>query len=458
MNRKLTFSVDDESSDIIKRYEQFLSGKATGYFDVDELESIVEYYLQHGRTKDCTKVLEFGLKLHPNNNALKTKRAKIYLATGDDKKAFRILNKLTETNDYEVIILKIEVLVKQDRFDEAHLLCKKIIEEETVELDSVYLDIAFIYLGQGLFNMALKLLERGDVENNRNIDLLFELAFCYEQNDDYEKAIQTYNRIIDIDSYTDEAWFNLGQIYFALQDFPKALEAYEFALTIDENDSLTCLQKGHVHFQLDQFELAIESYLDYKKMTSNIWETEIFIAECYERMERYEESILYYQQSLDSHPNNFDAFTGIGICLLEQEKFGESKIYIERALEIDKDASDAWVYLAEVFIGLEETENALEAYLKSVSIEYAQPDTLMAIANIYLEDGVYNSALRYYLEAQSLDNTLEHIDLFIGVAHFKNENILDAIPYLHKAVIENEHAAEMFLELCPEAIETLFVK
>ncbi len=86
MGRKLSYSVDDESNDIVKRYEQFLSGKATGYFDVEELENIVEYYLRHGRTKDCTKALELGLQLHPNNNALKTKRAKIYLATGDKKK------------------------------------------------------------------------------------------------------------------------------------------------------------------------------------------------------------------------------------------------------------------------------------------------------------------------------------------------------------------------------------
>jgi len=457
MSRKLSFSVDDESSDIIQRYEQFLTGGATGYFDVEELESIVEFYLRRGRTKDCSKALEFGLQLHPNSNALKTKRAKIYLATGDNKKAFRILDSLTETNDYEVVLLKIEVLIKMNRFHDAKILSRQLLTEETTDLDNVCLDIAFIYLSRGEYAEALELLEKGDAIDGGNVDLLFELAFCYEQNEDYEKAIKTYNRILDIDSYTDEAWFNLGQIYFALQEFPKALEAYDFALTIDDNDSLTCLQKGHVHFQLDQFEKAIESYLEYKKMTSNIWETEIFIAECYEKMERYDESIAYYQQSLDAQPKNYDALTGIGICLLEQEKFAESKAFIERALAIDAEASDAWVYLAEALIGLDDTDNALLAYLKSISLDYNQADTLMAIANIYLEKGEYNTALRYYLDAQEQDDTLEYIDLFIGVAHFKNDNIIESIPYLQKAVRENEQAAELFLELCPEAIDTLLL-
>lgn len=457
MSRKLSYSVDDESIDIIKRYEQFLSGSASGYFDVEELESIVEYYLRHGRTKDCAKALELGLQLHPNSNALKTKRAKIFLATGDEQKAFRILNSLTETNDYEVVLLKIEVLIKMNRFMEAQVLSNQLLFEETEDLDNVCLDIAFIYLGRGEYQKALELLKKGDQHNDGNIDLLFELAFCYEQDNDYEEAITVYNRIIDIDSYTDEAWFNLGQIYFALQNFPKALEAYDFALTIDENDSLTCLQKGHVHFQLDQFDLAIESYLEYKRMTSNIWETDIFIAECYEKLERYEESITYYQQSLDVHPKNYDALTGIGICMLELERFTESKTYLDQAMELDSSASDVWVYLAEAYIGLDDTENALVAYLKSINIDYNQADTLMAIANIYLEKGEYNLALKFYRDAQIQDKDLEYINLFIGVAYFKNGNILDAIPYLQTAVRENEQAAELFLELCPEAIDTLLL-
>ena len=217
MSRKLSLPVDDESSDIVKRYEQFLSGKATGYFDVEELEAIVEFYLRRGRTKDCNKALELGQQLHPNSIALKTKRAKIYLATGDDKKAFRILESLAESTDYEVMLLKTEIMLKLEQPEEARKLCAKIIAEETDDIDNVCLDLAYIYLGLAEYEMALELLEKGDEYNPSNPDLLFELAFCYEQNENYIKAIATYNRIIDIDSYSNEAWFNLGQLYFALQ-------------------------------------------------------------------------------------------------------------------------------------------------------------------------------------------------------------------------------------------------
>jgi len=458
MSRKLSFPIDEESSEVVKRYEQFLSGTAPGYFDVEELENIIEYYLRRGRTKDCTKAIELGLQLHPKNNTLKTKRAKIYLATGDDQKAFRVLDSLTETTDYEVILLKIEVLLKLERTIEAQVLCDKLLSDESDDLDNVSLDIAYIYLGQSEYASALELLEKGDNFNNKNVELLYELAFCYEQNENFAKAIEVNIRIIDIDPFANEAWFNLGQLYFAKQDFQKALDAFEYALAIDEKDSLTCIQKAHVQFQLDMFEEAIETYQEYKKMTTyGSWQTDIFIAECYEKMEKYEESIAYYQQSLTEHPENYDALTGIAICLLEQEEFQESLPFIQQALALNDEAADAWVYMAEANIGIDEVDFGLIAYLKSISIDADQPDTLMAIANIYLEKTEFELALKYYLAAKELDKTLEFIDLFIAVSFFKVGDIEKSITYLRLAIADNETAASLFLELCPEANDYNFL-
>jgi tetratricopeptide (TPR) repeat protein len=454
MSRKLSFSLDDESSDLVQRYEQFLSGKAKGYFDVEELENIVEYYLRCGRTKDCNKAIDLGLQLHPNNTALQTKRAKIYLITGDDKKALRVLNSLAESADYEVILLKIEVFLKLNQLNEARVLSDKLIDNEAEDLDNVCLDIAYLYLGQGENEIALELLEKGYIFNGYNPELLYELAFCYEQFEQFDKAIAKNLEIIDIDPFSNEAWFNLGQLYFALQDFPKALDAYEYAQAIDDNDSLTCIQKAHVHFQLNQFEEAINGYQEYKKMTSyGFWQTDIFIAESYEKLEKFEEAISYYKLSLEAQAENYDALTGIAICLLEQEKYAESKIFIEQALVLKQDAPDAWVYMAESYIGLNDVDNALIAYIKSISIDHEQPDTLMAIANICMEKAEFELAAKYYLAARDQDEYLEFVNLFISVCFYKLGDYLQSLEYYKIALEKDNDAAVLFVELCPDAEE-----
>ena len=452
MSRKLSFSMDEESGDLVRRYEQFLSGKANGYFDVEELENIVEYYLRRGRTKDSSSAIDLGLKLHPNNGILKTKRAKIYLITGDEQKALRLLESLTESTDYEVILLKIEVLIKLNRINDAKILTDKMLADESDELDNVCLDIAYLYLGQSEYEIALELLEKGYQSNPQNADLLYELAFCYEQNESLTKAIGINLQIIDLDPFAGEAWFNLGQLYFAQMDFTKALEAYDYALAIDDKDTLTCLQKAHVHFQLNQFDEAIETYKDYRALsTYGYWQTDIFIAECYEKLEKYDDAIVFYRQSLDEQAENYDALTGIAICLLEKEHFAESIQYIEKALKINSEAADAWVYLAEAYVGLDDVDNALLAYVKSISIDPEQPDTLMAIANICMEKAEFDLALKYYLAARELNEVAEYIDLFIAVSYYKLGDTDKALNYLQAAVQNDSNAAAMFIELCPEA-------
>ena len=451
MARKLSYSVDDDSNDIVKRYENFLKGEANGYFDVDELESIVEFYLRKGRTKDSKKVIDLGLQLHPQSSILLSKRAKIYLAIGELTKAYRILESLTESSDYEVVLLKIEALLRLKREKEANVLCHATLDGEKDDIDNICLDLAHLYIGEFQILPAIELLEKGLLFNKKNTELLFELAFCRESQLDIDNALKAYHQIIDIDAYNGEAWFNIGQIYFGKQDFKHALIAYDYSVTINEKDSMAWLQKAHAHFQTGEYNDAIEAYREYEKLIPKNWQTSLFIGECYEKLEQFDVAITYYKQSNEIEPSNYDALTGISICLLELEQYNESLAYTRQALEINEEAADAWVYLAEGLIGIDDNENALLAYLKSITIDPGQPDTLMAAANLFMDNGDFKHALEYYTMAYLIDETLEFIDLFMAVAYFKTGNFGSSLSSLQKASHTNADSTGLFFELCPEA-------
>lgn len=454
MNRKLSFHPEDEPDELIRRYEAFVNGESgPGYFDVEEMEQIVDYYLRRGRTRDSSKALELGFRLHPGNPGLQTKRAKIYLASGKVLKAYQLLENSVNKSDYEVNLLKIDALIRLERQREAANIADNLLMAESQDKDIVCLDIAYIYLAHFDIETAFHFLQTGYNHNPNNSELLFELAFCYEQQTDVKRAIDTYNRILDMDPYSPEAWFNLGQIYFGAQDYKNALIAYEYAQVIKPDDSLTVLQKAHTHFQLQQFREAIDEYLAYSKMAADHWQTWLFIGECYERLEQFREAIIYYSLSLKEEPENYEALTGIAICLMEQEKFEDSIVFSRRALEIRNDAADGWVYLAEGLIGIEKFDEALQAYIKSIRIDPEQPETYMAIANICMDKGEYKLALEYYKQALELnnDNDLQNIHLFMAVAYYKTGELATALLLLDKAMEESLDALKLFHELCPEA-------
>lgn len=455
MGRNFSFFIDDESGELVERYEKYLTGAAPGYFDVYEMERIVEYYLSHGLTKDSLNALELGQKLHPSSSLLDTKRAKIYLSTGDTNKALRILTNLVEDSDTEVTYLKIEALAKLERSQEAYELAEMLIDGENDDVDWLCVDVAMLFMAESEFNFALKVLKKGDTFNPENTDLLFDMAFCLEQTFKYSEAEEIYLRIIKIDSFLGEAWFNLGQIYFLQDDYEKAIEAYEYAMVINEKDTISLIQKAHSHFQLDQWSQALEDYLAYSETVTEKWQVWLFIGECYEKLENYAKSLYYYKLSYAEIPENYEALIGISICLLEMELFEESLEYIQKALKLSDELADAWVYLAEANVGLNKLKEALEAYHQAVSIDPNQPDTLLAMANIYMDFADFQTALKYYELVYSFDTTREFIELFIAVASFYVGNYDDVAKFLEMAIHRNLDAAGMFIEMCPDAEQLL---
>ena len=450
--RRIFYTPEDDFNETVKRYEAFLSNHTgtSGYFDVEELENIVDYYLRSGRTKDSSGALEFGLKLHPNNFTLRIKRAKIYLATGDTHKAYSILETVGVQDDYELNLLKIDALRKLERKEEAHRLCERVIDAESEDVDQVCLDIAYIFLADYDIDSAFLYLKRGETHNPDNEDLLFELAFCYEHLNDYTQAIHTYKHILTKDPYAGEAWFNLGQIYFTNLEFQLALDAFDYARVINPDDSLTCIQKAHTHFQLQQYEDALDEFFAFEEMTVDSGQTYLSIGECYERLERYEDAIIFYQKALDKEQDNYEALIGIAICMLEQDLFQESLHYIQQAMQIKNDDADAWVYFAEALTGIDDTATALLAYLKSIDINPNQPDTLMTIANLFMEQEEFILAIDYYQQALKSDeyHELENIHLFMAVAyHFADDEDAAQLS-LAKAMEENLDAQKIFNEIC----------
>ncbi len=454
MSKRLSYSPDDDNEELVHRYEKYLTNEGSGYFDVDEIEKIVDYYLRRGQTKDSKEVVALGFKLHPGSLQLQIKRAKIYLAAGDAQKALRQLDQFGHTGDYDNYLIRIEALARLNRIKEARLLCDGIIQEEKEEIDLICLDFSMIFMSVLEMESALFYLQTGLKFNPENTDILFDIAFCNESLFDTANAIDAYNAIIKINPYSSEAWFNLGQIYFNQQDFNKALIAFDYAHTINPEDGLTCLQKGHCHFQLQEYEEAIHYYTEHCNSTTDKWQSYLYIAESYERQEKFNEALNFYHLSLQTNKDNYDALTGITVCLLELEKYTESIEYAQKALEINESASEAWVYLAEGFTGTDNTDAAFLAYLKSVSIDRQQPDTLMAIGNIAMEKGEFEMALRYYQEALDLnmDAELENIELFMAVAYYKTGQIEESQSSLEKATAKNLDAHYLFYELCPDAL------
>jgi tetratricopeptide (TPR) repeat protein len=449
------FLFDDESQEVVHRYEQAVQNRTEGYFDVEELEVIVDYYLNCGKPKESSKAIDLGMKLHPGSSTLQTKRAKVFLASGETHKALQLLERINNPDDIETQLLKGDALLRLHRDTEAHAIFARLLENDETELNYISLDIAHIYIANNYYKQALVYLEKGLTAVPTDIDLLQDAAFCYEQTDQEETAIDYYNRVINVDAYSIEAWFNLGLVYFNQSDFTRALDAFDYVTTIDENDFGGWLQKGNALFHLNRFEESLECYHQCEGKVAFPDLLQVFMGECYEKLDQYENAKACYKKSLELNAQNSDAWTGMGICCLELDAATESIEYLQKSLALDAENYETWVYLAEAYVNTNQVKEAETAYEKSLTLENDQPDTWVALGNIYIDLGHYQAALDCYSEAFKQDNSLENIQLFLSIAYFKLGNNDKALSLFNKARELNPEATSIFLDICPEAKELI---
>ncbi|MDD4920902.1 MAG: tetratricopeptide repeat protein [Bacteroidales bacterium] len=436
--------------DLVERYERSLSDGHPGYFDVDELEEISDFYQKRGRNKDSSEVVEMGLRLHPNSSILLLKRATLYLEVGEARRALQIIDRLPERDDTEANLVRAEILMQLNRREESLLLLHKVMDEEHSDRSLLSLDISSILVEAGMHNEAIGFLTDALRNDENSIDLLFELAYSYEQVSNTEKAIQTYHRILDVNPYSSETWFNLGQACFNENRYTEAIEAYDFALVVNPDDLLAQLQKAHSLFQSGQYLLAASAYNEYGLNSEVTCAVLVYEGESYEKAGLFDQAMACYQKALDINPKSVDACTGMGICLMEKEEFRASLVWFEKALRIDHTISETWVYVAEVFVNLEMPEEAMMSYKRSLDIDPDQADVLASLGNLHFDAGQYENALAYYQEAELLDPELNGLDLFYALVYAKTGAREVARDYLYKAILTDENAQKVFDEIMNE--------
>ncbi|MFH1862869.1 MAG: tetratricopeptide repeat protein [bacterium] len=227
--------------------------------------------------------------------------------------------------DQAIEALKIVTMINPDRLDGWSLLGKSYIrnkayDEATAALTkAMSLDINFentedrvllmeIYYNQGKFEEALN----GSMEILRieptNKDAIRIAAFCYNQLDQSEKAVEYYQQVMADQPDDPDLVFNLGLLYEKMELYDNALAQFERTSELNPTDKEAILHCAQIYLE---------------KKEDNL------------------KAIEYYRRALELDPNNPGVMNNLGIALIRTGTdldnpalTEEGKQYVEKALEL----------------------------------------------------------------------------------------------------------------------------
>lgn len=213
----------------------------------------------------------------------------------------------------------------------------------------------------------------------------------------YQAARRVLEDAVEVDPEDEETWIALGEVYEDLSDWNKALDAYERALDLVP-DSLEarclvghcCLMLG----RLDQAEWEYRQVIQDEPADGDAWAGlgEVLIAQ-----ERYHEALVACNRALEVEPTSPYALSGYVSACEHLGATEDARAAVAHAIGQDPKCPDLWYLLGGLEACAGDIEKSLAAYKRAVQINPLDAAAHAGIACVLLELGRNYPAVELHL-------------------------------------------------------------
>lgn len=236
-----------------------------------------------------------------------------------------------------------------------------------------------------------------------------ELASCYIQNNQVEKAFELYKNAIEQykndPTQQKEMYIGLVSVYERISEFKKAEEIYTQLLEQQfPDDTRIHSLRMEIREHLKQYELAIEDadFVLKQNDSEYFFDTILKKGICLMALQKNKEAILCFEKIIDIAP--FHAYFNIALGLLNLKKYKQSLKYIKKAIKEEPEYSDNWVITGIIKVEFNDFDEALKDFNKALNINPKNFCAYRGIAFTYYRLGEYNNAL------QNINKAIEYTE------------------------------------------------
>lgn len=441
-NDDLTYFESKEFRELLRRYEKMVAEGRLTYMDADELTDVAEFYMMNGREDDATLCINHAINLHPEAIDPQIFLARKAIFLGDNTKAKRIIDSIYDQSDREVLFVRAELLIRQNREDEAEIMLQKVLDKQENKADFIY-DTIGVFGDSFLWKKVetwLKKLQELEPNSHRFkeswAELLVSTGRCKE-------AIEYINKIIDDDAFNTYMWKLLSEAQSGIEDYEQALDSIDNVLAIDEKDTQAKLIKANCLFHLECLEEAhkmFEAFFKEETMTNSL--ACYLDGVCLCSLERYEEALSVLKRALNDKSTSPSEQSGI----LMQLSYVHSKMHhtnqafacLEQACKLASADMKIETELIKgsIFLDNGNPDEAYKLFAKAVEETSDRRGTLFNLAIILTESFEYANALSIF-------------KMLYETSDEEREMVVPYLAYCYKKLNDKENY-EMYLPIAQE--------
>lgn len=339
---------DSDVRDLVLSFESRKNGH--GFFDVEQLEIIADYYLEVQDVEGLDAAVSCGEALFPMSDEIRLRRAHYWSITGEYKRAFNLLHDLDRKspNNSDVCYALGALYSMTDRPRKAISQYLKA-ASDGYQVGLIYGNIADEYYRIGELEKAVEYYCKSVEASPDDERSLFNLACVWAEMGQNEQAVDYFNRLVMEDPYSRWGWYCLGCVYSWLSLFEKSVDAFEYAVAIDKTFYKAYIALSDSYNYLGDEGRAVQALHDALPYTDDRAYVLYCISRLFRHSKNYHSAISYLHEALKESPSYGLAWSDLGLCCERLGLNDEAVDYYRRAVHLDPDLDLHWERLADLY-------------------------------------------------------------------------------------------------------------
>ena len=221
-----------------------------------------------------------------------------------------------------------------------------------------------------LWNISLDqyvYLARSTTELKEGVDY-FNIAYSFGEKGEHVKAIENYDKAIELNPNSEQAWSNKGRTLGILGRHEEAIPCYDKAIELNPNYALAWNNKGWSLGELGRHEEAIvccDKAIEIDPTFAEAWNRK---GRTLGALGRHEEAIPCYDKAIEINPTFVEAWDDKGWSLGALGRHEEAIPCHDKAIELNPNYENAW-FNKGIWLGkLGRHAEAIECYDKAIEL------------------------------------------------------------------------------------------
>jgi tetratricopeptide (TPR) repeat protein len=272
-----------------------------------------EYFIQQERIGDALADINKALELEPDHIKANLALSNLMIMQGKPQQALELLNKVTaiDAGNVDAHLRKARLYLVMKDYNNCAASVEKILSLDPLNADAFYLKgVALDENGESA--KAVEAFRRAVMYQPAHYDALMQLGFAFTDSNP-SMAIDYFSGAARVDSSSQEALYNLGLLYQENEQPERALETYALMLKNDSMNKLALFNSGYVNLvYLKEFSLGADFFS--KAIRSDSIYTDAFYNRgyCYELTGDFTRARQDYLQVLQQRVNDPKAAEALG--------------------------------------------------------------------------------------------------------------------------------------------------